>query len=273
MSTDLSAILRHYDAANERDRLSQDLGRLEWARSIELIRRFVRPPSAVVLDVGGAAGEYSAWLGALGYETHLVDIVPKHVEEARARSARDGGTIASCAVGEARALARDDESVDVVLLMGPLYHLSEKADRETCLSEAHRVLRPGGTLIAAAISRYASLLDGLRMARLDEQTFRDMVDRDLETGVHLNPTGDAELFTTAAFHTPEELIAELNAARFEVRGVYGVEGPGWLLSDFDDRWAQAEGREQILWAARRAESERHLIAVSAHLLTVGAKRP
>ena len=268
---DLSPVLRHYDTVDEAVRLSQDLGRLEKARTIELVQRYLLPPPATVLDVGGAAGEYSSWLGTLGYEAHLVDIVPKHVEEARARSASEGGTIASCTVGDARALPRDDESVDVVLLMGPLYHLPERSDRLKCLSEARRVLRPGGTLVAVAISRYASLLDGLRMARLDEETFRDMVDRDLGTGQHLNPTGEAELFTTARFHEPDELAGEMSAARFEVRGLYGVEGPGWLLADFDDRWSDPAGQEQILWAARRAESEPHLRGVSAHLLAIGRK--
>lgn len=270
---ELSPMLRHYDAVSERERLTRDVGRLERLRSMELIERHLPDPPAVVLDVGGAAGEYSSWLGGRGYETHLVDLVPRHVEQARGRSESEGGSIASCAVGDARSLARGDETVDVVLLMGPLYHLTERTDRLACLAEARRVLRPGGTLVAAAISRYASLLDGLRLGRLAEDPFREMVLRDLESGLHLNPTEEPVLFTTAHFHEPEELLGELAAAELSVRGLYGVEGPGWLLADFEARWADPEGREGILWAARRAESKPRLVGVSAHLLAIAVRLP
>src|SRR6202000_3468363 len=95
-------------------------------------------------------------------EVHLSDPVPKHVEEANEASRSQASfPIASCAVGDARKIEQDDASADGVLLLGPLYHLTERADRLKSLREAHRVLRSGGHVFAAAISRYASLMDGL----------------------------------------------------------------------------------------------------------------
>ena len=74
-----------------------------------------------------------------------------------------------------------DASVDAVLLLGPLYHLTERADRVRALAEGRRVLRPGGVLAAAAISRYASAVDGLFRGHLREPGFEAIVERDLPT--------------------------------------------------------------------------------------------
>ena len=83
----MQEILEHYEQVSEDLRLTQGWGLLELARTQELILERLAKPPGTVLDVGGAAGIYSAWLGSLGYETHLIDPVPRHVE-LRAPSAR-----------------------------------------------------------------------------------------------------------------------------------------------------------------------------------------
>src|SRR5262247_763648 len=116
-------ILTHYAMGVEEDRLST-WGRLERERTLDLLDRFLPPAPATVLDVGGGPGVYAAHLARAGYEVHLVDPVPLHVEQARAASAaQPDAPIRSVEVGDARALAAGDRSVDAVLLLGPLYHL------------------------------------------------------------------------------------------------------------------------------------------------------
>jgi ubiquinone/menaquinone biosynthesis C-methylase UbiE len=101
-------------------------GQLELARTQELLQRYLPPPSAVIVDAGGGSGVYAGWLARLGYEVHLIDPVPKHVEQARAASARQTDhPVASIRLGDARRLELPDQSVDAVLLLGPLYHLTE----------------------------------------------------------------------------------------------------------------------------------------------------
>src|SRR4029453_15161994 len=92
---------------------------------------------------------------------------------------------------------RGDGSYDAVLLLGPLYHLPERDDRLRALREARRVVKPGGPVVVAAISRFASLLDGLRTGALSDDGVRRYVDLVLETGGHLNPGQKPEYFTTA----------------------------------------------------------------------------
>ena len=150
MATDLG---RHYATDAEQQRLVRTPhGRLEFLRTQELLRR-VLTPSASVLDVGGGTGVHAEWIARDGHQVHLIDVVPAHVEAA----ARLPGVTA--AVGDARELAIEDGNVDVVLLLGPLYHLVEAVERARALAQARRVLRPGGVLAAAGISRYLSALE------------------------------------------------------------------------------------------------------------------
>jgi ubiquinone/menaquinone biosynthesis C-methylase UbiE len=266
------AIRAYYDQAPEEDRLQIAPFQLEALRTKELIERHAPRPPATVLDVGGAAGAYAGWLAAAGYAVHLVDAVPRLVAEARRRSGDLPRPIASCEVGDARALSFPAESADVVLLLGPLYHLTEEADRARALGEAARVLKPGGLLFAAAISRWASALDGLARDLFQDQRFTAIVEQDLRDGRHRNPTERVDYFTTAYFHRPEELRAEVAAARLMVEGLYGLEGPGWILPDLPERWADERRRADVLRVARALESESSVIGASAHMLAVARKR-
>ncbi len=98
------------------------------------------------------------------------------------------------------------------------------------------------------------------------------MERDLRTGQRRNPTERGDYFTTAYFHHPEELGAEVKATGLTLRGVFGLEGPGWLLPDVPDRMAKPARRETLLGVARVLETERWVLGCSAHLLAV-AERP
>jgi SAM-dependent methyltransferase len=261
----------YYDQWPEEDRLQLGPFQLEALRTRELIERHAPRPPATVLDVGGAAGAYAAWLADAGYSVHLVDAVPRLVDEARRRSATLARPIASCEVGDARALSHPNELADFVLLLGPLYHLTAADDRASALAEAGRVLRRGGLLFAAAISRYASLLDGFSRDLLGDARFAAIVERDLRDGQHRNPTERLDYFTTAYFHRPDELRDEVARAGLVVEGVYGLEGPAWILPDFVERWADARQRSEIVRVARALESEPSVVGMSAHLLAVARK--
>ena len=97
-------------------------------------------------------------------------------------------------------------------MLGPLYHLTDAADRTRALHEARRALRPRGLLAAAAITRFASTLDGVAQGFLLEPGFEAIVERDLAEGQHRNPDAHPRWFTAAYFHRPDELGREVAAA-------------------------------------------------------------
>lgn len=264
-------VLAYYARGVEAPRLSRGHGLLEEARTREIVSRHLPgPPPQVIVDVGGGPGVYAYWLARLGHEVHLLDASPLHVEQVRAATAQHKARLKSVRLGDARRLAQADNSTDAVLLLGPLYHLTERADRLAALAESGRILKPGGLLFAAAISRFASLLDGLVSGYLGDSEYVRIVENDLRTGQHRNPTSH-DYFTTAFFHLPEELAGEVTEAGLVIEELLGVEGPGWLLRDLEARWTDPEQRRQLLDAARAVERAPSLLGLSPHLLAVARK--
>ncbi|HVE78933.1 MAG TPA: class I SAM-dependent methyltransferase, partial [Gemmatimonadaceae bacterium] len=238
----------------------------------DVLRRVLPAPPATIADVGGGPGVYSRWLAELGYAVHLVDPVALHLEQARALAARAPAVaLAGVHPADARALPLSDASVDAALLLGPLYHLPDRGDRIQALAEARRVVRPGGAVVAAVISRFASTLDGLRGGYLEDRAFAAIAAQDRIDGQHRNPTEHPGYFTTAYFHRAEEIAGEMDAAGLRPERLVAVEGPGWLLPDLDARLSDERRRTPLLEALAALEAEPSLLGVSAHLLAVARR--
>jgi ubiquinone/menaquinone biosynthesis C-methylase UbiE len=263
---------RYYMQGKEATRLTTGIGPLEYARTRELIGRYLPDKPQVILDVGGGPGVYACWLARTGHKVHLIDAVPLHVRQAvQASEAQPDVPLASYMVGDARWIQMRDNFADAVLLYGPLYHLLEKADRLHALQECWRVLRPGGLLMAVAISRFASLHVGLARWWIDDDEFMEMVENELADGKHLPPASWPTLFTTAYFHHPDELSSEVVEAGYEHLAILAVEGAGWLVSDLEARWQDRRQREAIMTAVRLTEREHTVLGLSPHIMAVARK--
>ncbi len=206
-------IARYYEKGQEADRLESPFSRWEKIRTLDLLDRFLPRAPALILDVGGAAGAYAFPLAEKGYVVDLFDPVPLHIEQAKRRAAIDQRKPRNFQVGDARAIPCDDRAADAVLFFGPLYHLTDCKERVKAIREARRVLRSGGVLLAVAISRFASALDGIGRGLIRDPDFVRIVEQDLKTGQHRNETGNLDYFTTAFFHHPDELRMELGRRR------------------------------------------------------------
>lgn len=238
-------------------------GALELIRTQELLRRSLPAAPAAILDVGGGPGVHARWLVADGYQVHLIDPVARHIVQAQQVEC-------TAELGDARNLPAADDSYDVVLLLGPLYHLLDRADRLQALAEARRVARPGGLVAAAAINRYASLFEHTATTWLERERVHDAVTDILATGRH---EPGRKGFTAAYFHTAGGLSEELRSSGFGEVSVHGIEGPTWSLLKAAE---QHSGESLIgsamfnaaLAAARAAESYPDLLAAGSHLLAM-----
>lgn len=269
-------IHRYYEAGQEASRLETPFSRWEKLRTLDILCRFLPCPPASILDVGGAAGAYAFPLAQMGYVVDLFDPVPLHIaqarEAARQRAAMGAHIPRQIQLAEARAIPCENEAADAVLFFGPLYHLTEREDRLKAIREAHRVLRNGGVLLAVAISRFASALDGIGRGLIRDPRFVSIVEQDLKTGQHRNGTNNLEYFTTAFFHHPDELKEELIEGGFRSPRLCAVEGPIWNVPEPDT----AEQREQLMAQQfiammRAIESEPALMGASAHMMGIATK--
>ena len=260
---DLELLHRHYERGLERARLGEALGTVEFERTLEVADRVLPPPPAVVADIGGGPGAYALELARRGHEVRHRDVVPLHVEQL----AGEGEARIETRLGDARRLDLGDASVDAVLLLGPLYHLVDRADRLLALREAARVARPGAPVLVAGISRWAPRLHGYLAERLyaREPFFPDLVRTAEETG-RLNDHVPG--WFTAYCHRPGELRAEVEETGLAVEDVVGVEGLAFALPDLAERLADPADRAAVFDAARAVERVPELLGLSPHLLVV-----
>jgi SAM-dependent methyltransferase len=263
------AVRAYYERGRERDRLSDGRGQLEFTRTTEIVRRRLPSVPAVVADIGGGPGRYALWLASLGYQVEHRDLMSLHVRQLTQEAA--GVTGIRTAVGDARDVDLPNASVDAVLLLGPLYHLIDRTERVRALRECARIVRPGGPVFAAAVSRWASRIDGMLRERIYLQYPAalgriDEVDR---TGM-LPPLHEGGF--TAFCHRPGELRDEMEEAGLEVTDLTSVEGPAFILGDLDARMADPADRSVVLEVARAIERVPELIGFGPHLLATGRAR-
>jgi SAM-dependent methyltransferase len=268
MSTERE-IREHYARGEERDRLETPFGEVEFARTCEIVERHLPAAPAVVADVGGGPGRYALWLAERGYTVRHRDVIDLHREQLAADAAARGVSVDS-AIADARALDLPDASVDAVLLLGPIYHLPTRADRVGAFAEAARVVRPGGPVFAAAISRWAPRLHGEVAERLADAypSIREAVEIAESCG-RLPPLYEGSF--SGYCHRPDDLRDEVLASGLELVDLVGAEGIAFALGDLEQRLALPAARAVVFDAARALERIPELLGLSPHLI-VTARR-
>lgn len=261
--TDDAALQAYYERDRERDRLLGGLGQVEFERTVEIVLRSLPPAPAVIADIGGGPGRYTDWLVDAGYTVVHRDVVPHHVDQVRSRH----GQAFDTAVGDARAVDLADDSVDAVLLLGPLYHLADDDDRAQAVAEAARITKPGGWIYGAAIGRWAARIQAILNDReFDERpAVLERID-DLEVTGILRPAFEGSF--TGNTHTPAQLRDEFTRDDLRLESLVAIEGiaSAWR-DDRVDEWLATDADRTVLYDSLRAlETVPDLMGTSAHLL-------
>ncbi len=264
-----SRIRSHYDRHSEAERFSAARGKLEFERSKAILSRHLSPTALSILDVGGGTGAYSFWLATLGHRVSFIDLSDEQVATVAARDAQVTARLASIAQGTALDLRFPEKSFDVVLAMGPLYHLPP-SERLVALGEMRRVLRDEGFIACAYISRFAALMDGYKKGLIYDPAYVPLALGDIERGVHDSPDDD-RYFTLAYMHRPEEIVPELERAGFCTRELCAVEGFFQTYPHLERFVEDPESFSQLLKHAELVEKEPSLMGASAHLLAIATK--
>ncbi len=264
----MNQVTQFYDqnVPSEWTRLSER-HRTEFAVTLRAIADYVPPPPARLLDLGGGPGRYALELARQGYTVTLADISTAELNFARQQAQAQNLDLAEVLALDARDLAPlADASFDVVLILGPLYHLLTLPDRQAALSEACRVLRPGGRLLAGFVSRFAPFRDAAVKYPDWLEKEPEYAERVLQTGIHDQPEGG----WTAYFAHPNEIKPFMEEAGLQTLALMGTEGVAAghenalnsLSGELWERWVALNyrlGQDPMLWGA------------ADHLLYVGRK--
>ena len=264
-------IFAFYNNGAEIGRLESGLGMVEFYRTKEILSQYL-PPACTIYDIGGGIGKYAEWLAENGHDVTMIELAPTAVDYA----VKHMKTPYTAEVGDARKLNQPDQSADVVLLMGPLYHLQNGDDRKKVLCEAYRVLKKGGLLIAAGISRFSTTTWALsKYGRennfLDDDIYMNMLRKELATGEHHRPKEYPFFIADAYFHTTDELKQELCDNGFTVINYHAVEGSVWITPTLEEKWNDPSSRKRLLEIIHATEHEESVMGMSPHVLMISTK--
>lgn len=282
MKTIDKTVLARYNAGIERNRLRKGIGIIEFERTKEILLERLPKPPAVIYDIGGGYGEYAWWLASLGYEVHLFDISETNIKmSAELKHEYPNIYLKSAEVCDARSIPRKCKSADAVLLMGPLYSITEYEERILAIKESYRLLKDNGVLFTAALTPYGGLLhritvyhnfDDNKACELDNSNILSMFKRALIDGSYINPEGKiASGLGSSHFHTAKALEEELLCGGFKTESVHGVMGGAWLAPNLDKLLANNETKDVLMKTVRMLDTHKEIIGLSGHLLAVSRK--
>lgn len=270
----IDEVFEFYNAGAEKGRLERGLGKVELYRTKEILKKYITDTNNIIYDIGGGIGIYSSWLTELKNEVHLLELAPSAIEYAVKNQNENNNFIAE--VCDARNINRNDESADIVLLMGPLYHLQNRDDRLQVLSEAKRVLKKNGLLFSVGISKFSSTTWALSTYGkdnnlLDDNIFNTMIENELLSGIHIRPKEYPYFIAQAYFHTPLGLQKEIESVGFEIIEKYAIEGVIWFTPCLGEKWEDMNSRERLLNIVRNTENEEEIMGMSPHFMVVSRK--
>ena len=270
MFDDTRDIAAYYNNDPEREHNRLERHQLEYDMTLRYMAEYLRDQGHI-LEIGAGTGRYTLELAKRGYQLTAVDMYEKLLEIGRKRIIEQGlENQVRFILGYARDLKDvTEDRYDAVLIMGPLYHLVEEADRKVALEQSSGRLRPGGILFSSFISRFGIMGDLLRNVpnwienRIEVQSI-------LEIGKnpeHIPGSGFrgyfAKISEIALFH--EEL-------GFETLVVAGLE-PGISSEDGDASYNKLQGTQRQLWLDLfyAISTEPSILGASRHILYIGRK--
>jgi len=230
------------------------------------------PPRSRVVDIGGGPGRYSVALAQQGHAVTLVDLSPANVKHGEARAQAEGVELDDALTADARDLGMlPGGAFDAALLMGPLYHLVHKRDRDAAVAEALRLLKPGGLLFAAFITRFAPVLDVLRgRPEIILELRHGFWPEILEAGVFV-AEGETRGFPVAYFADPWEVQPWVEQFGLETLRLASAEG---FTAPFERQVMELDEELVDAWVEFSYEwgTEPSAWGCAEHLLYVGRLR-
>jgi len=231
----MGRLMDYYNLYDEDIRLEKDKAhKTEFITTTYFLDKLIRKRSHI-LDLGAATGKYSMYYAEKGHRVTALDLCPKNIDILKRKwelcSFKNNLRFA---LGDARDLSEyENNGFDTVLCMGPIYHLSTLEEKEKCISECLRVLRPGGILAIAYINKIAACLAAVKKNR--EKLYGDSLNNIIKTGIEFGDDRDIFYFTS-----PKEIEALMNKYKVEKLENIGTDGVSYMIADTINHFTEEE---------------------------------
>jgi ubiquinone/menaquinone biosynthesis C-methylase UbiE len=256
----------YYDRCAQKEWERMERHRMEFLVTQRALLEYLPGENLQIADIGGGPGRYTIFLTNLGHELTLVDLSPAEIQIALDQAEKVGIKIGQTLQANALDLSSLPEAhFDAVLILGPLYHLQEEAERCQAVSQAMRILKPGGILFAAFITIFAPFRD---YAATDPDTvFIERVEwlKMLQDGRNFG-----EGFPGAFFSHPDRLIPFMEGCGLETIKMIGVEG---VVAAHEEKINLLQGKVLDFWVELnyRLGEDPACWGAANHLLYIGQK--
>lgn len=263
----MNYVVESYENYKEENRLTTNNARkIEFLTTVKVLEKVIKPQSAI-LDCAAGTGVYAFWLAEKGHQVTATDITPRHVAVMNEELEKRGLDITTAVLDATDMSVFQDETFDVVLNMGPFYHLLTEELREKCLRECLRVLKKGGLLVTAYIPRYYVL----QYLAMSDAKYLDgaFVERFMASGA-LSHEDEKCFWTDSYYATAEEMELMYRQNGLAITEHFAQDGLTPLFSKKADGWTQEEFK---VWCDYHYSvcREKSLLGSSNHVIIIGRK--
>ena len=267
--TDFDKVKNYYKNFDEKNRLQNDnSGKLEYDMTMNILENNL-PANGTILDLGGGTGVYSFPLADKGYKVYLADLSEDLINQAKEQNNQN---IVSCDVVNATNLNMyENEQFDVVLLFGPLYHLLEESEREQCIKEINRVLKPGGKVFASFIpylSGSIAIVD--RYFRHPEQVDINNLSEVFKSGKFNNSSDKG--FQEGYYPTINEIENLFSNSGFEKITIRSIRGFGYEKEDSLYNIEDNDMFNKVIDLINETSENPSIIDTCGHAMYIGYKK-
>lgn len=220
----MDEVENYYDAEAEKEWHRLDRHKIEFDITKKYMDEYIEPNSKI-LDVGGGSGRYSIFLSQKGHDVTLFDLSKGNLQLAKKKAKEKEVELQNFIHGNALNLSQKNiGKYDIVLCMGPLYHLTDEAERKKVIQQCLKKLKKGGKLIVSFISIYAPTINFIKNnpEELAEYGSDFLLDY-LEKGENIIATKNPGLID-AYFINPMEIEPFMSNFNLEKEVVSGIEG-------------------------------------------------
>lgn len=253
-------LIKYYNKFNEDKRLNSRHGQVEFITCMKYIHECLKnKQNAKIIDIGAGCGRYSIALAEEGYDVTAVELVKHNLRVIESKS-KD----VKCYQGNAINLSKfKDETYDIVLLFGPMYHLISKEEKIQALNEAKRILKKDGIiLVNYCMNDYCVITHGFK----DNQILSSIENKELDENYHCI-SKDEDLYSVLRIEEIDELNSLTNLKRIKI---ITPDGPANYLREYLNKMDDETFKKFIEYHLSTCERY-DMLGAAAHTLDILTK--